>query len=260
MKLLGVDFESSSLLGPDCRIVEIGAVLYDWDLKLPIQIFNRLVLPFGDWSMHPAAELSHGIPTRVLREYGLRDEEALDQLNRLAGQADVIVAHNGTNFDKPLWSQEARRLMQEPIGEKKIWIDTMTDVPYPEQVITRKLVHLAAEHGFLNPFPHRAAFDVLTMLHILSKYDIAAVIQNAIAPTVKIRALATYEQRELAKAKKYRWEPASKIWWKEIKKFDLEREKAESPFGLAVMEEICRTGDVDLTPFTQPSVGTPNCS
>jgi DNA polymerase-3 subunit epsilon len=225
---------------------------------MPIQIFNRLVYPFGDWSMHPMAELSHHIPARVVREYGLKDEEAIDQLNKLAGQADAICAHNGTNFDKPLWKQEAERLGLEPMGEKKIWIDTMTDVPYPEQMTTRKLVHLAAEHGFLNPFPHRAAFDVLTMLYILSKYDLTAVIQNAIAPTVKIRALATYEQRELAKARKYRWEGTSKMWWKEIKEFELEKEKAESPFGISVLERTNRTGDIDLTPFTQPAVGQPD--
>ena len=40
----------------------------------------------------------------------------------------------------------------------------MTDVPYPETIATRKLTYLAADHGIVNPFAHRALFDVITMM------------------------------------------------------------------------------------------------
>ena len=258
MKILGVDFETSGLLDQNCRIIEIGAVLFDWDKKTPIEVFNVIVAPQENWDMMPGAELSHGMAKPYVMENGMPSAAALTILDKLVGKADVLCAHNGTQFDKPLLKSESVRHEMWSQADGKIWIDTMTDVPYPDQIVARKLVHLAAEHGFLNPFAHRAAFDVLTMFEILSKYDINAVIQNAIAPTVKIRALASYEQRELPKARRYRWEPTTKVWWKEIKEFDLGKEEKEAPFKIVVLETLNRTSGVDVSAFVKPAVGEPN--
>ncbi len=253
-----MDFETSGLLDQNCRIIEIGAVLFDWEKKTPIEVFNVIVAPYENWDMMPGAELSHGMSKQYVMDNGMSSVAALLILDKLIDKADVLCAHNGTNFDKPLLKAESTRHEMWMKGEQKIWIDTMSDVPYPEQMVTRKLVHLAAEHGFLNPFAHRAAFDVLTMFEILSKYDINAVIQNAIAPTVKIRALASYEQRELPKARRYRWEPTTKIWWKEIKELDLGKEEKEAPFKIVVLETLNRTNGVDVSAFVKPTVGEPH--
>jgi len=77
----------------------------------------------------------------------------------------------------------------------------VVDVPSPPQITTRKLAHLAAEHGFLNPFAHRAVFDVLTMLKILSCYPIENVIISSNQPLMKLVALVAFDGRYKAKAR-----------------------------------------------------------
>src|SRR5690349_19859099 len=106
-----------------------------------------------------------GITDEMLKKRGVYPGKALDQLTRLMNEADYVVAHNGANFDKPIYRMECQRHSITASG--KPWIDSRTDVPYPSKIKARKLTHLAAEHGFANPFQHRALFDCLTMLKIL---------------------------------------------------------------------------------------------
>lgn len=237
MKLLGLDFESSGLPATECRIIEMGAVLFDWGAKAPIEIFNVIVDPvdWGPMGLSPEAVKTHGMTKEFVKEHGIAIHVALPILSALMARADYVVAHNGNVFDRVLLAAECRRWNLVEFGEKKPWIDTMTDVPFPERMTTRKLDHLAAEHRFLNPFPHRAAFDVMTMLQVLTHYDIETVTRNALSPTVVVRAMTNFDQKELAKARRYRWVPDRKEWHKTLKEFDLEKEQAEAPFKVVVV-------------------------
>lgn len=113
------------------------------------------------------------------------------------------------------------------------WIDTTEDVPYPLEVKTRKLTHLAAEHGFVNPFPHRAVTDVLTTLRILSFYSTEEVERYAKAESKTL--VANFERddpefevkKDAVKRNGYRWTGAPEYQWKKsIKDFQVEEECA----------------------------------
>lgn len=233
MKLLGIDFETTGLLGPETRIVEAGLAYYDTDVKKITTMVDFFIYHPEEPAM-PEAERVHGLSWAVLKDFGKQACYALEEVANLIAEADFCVAHNGNNFDKPLLEQEMRRL---GIPLKAVpWIDTARDVPYPETMTSRRLVHLAAEHGILNPFPHRAVFDVVTMLTVLSHYDIDQIVKNASALTIRVRGVGIgYDQRELPKARRYRWEPAGKFWYKDIKDFELEKEHAEAPFDVTVI-------------------------
>ena len=107
----------------------------------------------------------------------------------------------------------------------------------PPAITTRKLTHLAAEHGFLNPFPHRAVSDVLTMLKVLSHYDIAPVLESARQPSFTVKACVSYDDREKAKARGYRWDAARKIWTKIVKGHRLndEIEACKPEFAVVIL-------------------------
>jgi fructose-1,6-bisphosphatase/sedoheptulose 1,7-bisphosphatase-like protein len=116
------------------------------------------------------------------------------------------------------------------------WIDTAKDIPYPKSITTRKLTHLAAEHGFVNQMAHRAVTDVLTMLKVLSFYEAKTVVEWSSSPTIKIKAMVTRETKELAKERGSRWDAPSVAWFKEIKEFQLMTEIKDSSFKIVVVE------------------------
>jgi hypothetical protein len=131
------------------------------------------------------------------------------------------VAHNGNLFDKPLLEAGMKRqgldFMLRP------WIDTKTDIEYPEEIKTTKLKYLACEHGFVNPFSHRAVFDVLTMLTVLSRYDIQEVIALSQQPAVRLQAVCLPPWTDggkstgIAKSLGFHWNGETKQWLMESK-------------------------------------------
>ena len=232
MKLLGIDLETTGLDVTKDRIIEIGMVLWETDTQTPIIVDSFYVNPGVD-TWNAEAEAVNGISQETVEEYGIPTLQALDRVVAWGERCAYVVAHNGTGFDKPMIESEFEAY---EMGLNRPWLDTQNDIEYPESITTRKLMHLAAEHGFLNPFSHRAVFDVLTMFKILSCYDINQVIAYSLIPTVKVRSMQKFEDNEQAKARGFRWEPETKIWWRTLKQDKLEALQAEAPFKIVVLE------------------------
>lgn len=230
---LGVDFESTGLSTSEDRILEVGAVLWSVERKQPLAIYSALT-HFKELTGLPdiITKLT-GITEKDLEEYGIPIEGALDDLGRLADGVDYIVAHNGTGFDKPIYEAECERYNGTPID--KPWIDTLTDVPYPDTMKSKALNSLAYDHEFINPFPHRAVTDVLTMLKIASKYDPVQIIDYRNSKSIEIRAVVSFDNKDKAKARGYHWDGPRKWWIKFIKEFQLEEEIEASDFKVTVI-------------------------
>lgn len=224
MLLLGLDFETTGLDFAKDRIIEVGAVLWDTTRGVPVRMLSELVShPDSDECPEVSEEITRitGITQADLDQFSVPWMEARRALNGMALAADAVVAHNGTGFDQPMLCAHLDRLEHSQAPHLEIWrgpwIDTCTDVDYPPAITTRKLTHLAAEHGFLNPFPHRAVSDVLTMLKVLSHYDIGPVLESSRQPSFTVRAMVSYDDREKAKARGYRWDGGKKVWTKIVK-------------------------------------------
>jgi DNA polymerase-3 subunit epsilon len=215
MRLLGLDFETTGL-DPEVDVVtEVGVVLWDTERHCPLALDSYFV-------SHPGIDITEeitqitGILPEDLKEFGIESQDALYRLSEHIHIADAVVAHNGTLFDKLFYTSWCKKIAQQEPSEKT-WIDTQTDIDYPDEITTRKLTYLAAEHGFLNPFAHRAVFDVLTMMRILDKYSIDKIFYSAQQPTLMVRAKVSYDDRQLAKDHSFRWDGQNKIWVKAIK-------------------------------------------
>lgn len=240
MRLLFVDFESTWTNPVDPRealITEVGAVLFDWDKLRPLAIYSDFV-----WSeQHPTSppelvELT-GISDEMLENFGVPPGMALNKLSNLARQADFFVAHNGNGFDKPLFREECKRHTEEFPGTP--WIDTRCDVPYPKKISGRKLKYLAADHGFINPFEHRALFDCLTTAEVLKGYDINEVVELSKQPMIHSIARVSYQDRAQAKEAGYYWDGEKKVWFRPMKEslFELERERVPFHVEYIYVEE-----------------------
>lgn len=233
MTILGLDFETTGLDFTTDRITEIGAVLWDTEAGKPLVLFNHLVKHDDAPPITDEITALTGITQAMIDAYGAHIEKLIPALLNLIAKAGAIVAHNGTGFDRPMLEAQMKRLNRAM--PDTLWIDTSTDVPYPPQIKTRKLVHLAAEHGFLNPFAHRALFDVLTMLTILQRYDVAAVLETAKLPNLTVIALVSYDDREKARARGYRWHGETKTWRKTIKANHLDAEHPHGEFAIQIV-------------------------
>ena len=131
------------------------------------------------------------------------------------GAITHLVAHNAP-FDRAFFD----RCCMKIIGRipEVTWIDSSTDYPFRDGIKTKRLSYLAADHGFLNPFAHRAFADCLTLYGITKQYDWQDILKYAAIPTVKIQAMVSYADKDKAKNAGFRWDDKTKAWYLETKK------------------------------------------
>lgn len=236
MLILGLDLETTGLEIGVVSIVEVGLALWDTALRAPIKLAGYLVDPGPDavWEtctpeqramgLLSASEVN-GITPELCAQYGVVDITGLKQLLGMYRIADAVVAHNGHEFDFPMLRHWAKKY-DLPVPDKLL-IDTMCDIKLPPKTI-RKLTYMAADHGFLNPFPHRAMSDVMTMLKILDQYDIEEVVKLAKSPMLTIKAIVSFSDNHKARARGYHAKYENdkfKMWSLTIKECDLEQER-----------------------------------
>lgn len=235
MKVLFLDVETTGLDHKSDRVVEIGASLY---CTIQHRVLKSICFLTADDTVKITAEISsiNKITQKMLERDAVTYNSILKTLTEaFVESADYLCAHNAT-FDKSFLESELERA-KLPKWEKP-WLDTLTDIPYPESITTRKLTHLAAEHNFLNPFPHTAMSDVLTTQKIFSHYKIDDIVKRSKTPNVIIWALVDYASRDKAKKFSFRYEPTSKRWYKKMKQDEFEKEKSKYDFNIKIEEEI----------------------
>lgn len=251
MLILGLDFETTftdPIDVKEARIIEIGAVLWCTERNYPVLPVTRLVWAEGEpgYNFDPRINDLTGLTHEDLKEFGSAPGFALGKLVKLMKRATAIVAHNGKGFDKPVLEAEAARY-GITIPELP-WIDTTSDVPYPKSIETRKLKFLGPEHGFLNPYAHRAVFDVLTMLKVMAQYDFQGVFKLSKEPDVLVRAMIrkpfgpteAVGKKEVAdaKARGYRFDKAlGDVWVKRIKESQYADEATAAPFQVVMIKD-----------------------
>ncbi len=230
------------------RVTEIGAVLWDVNRSQPIKILSELIdepdhLPLDE----DTTELT-GIDDAMLENWGAKAKEIpaiLERLISMIEKADAIVAHNGGNYDRPMIEAMAQRH-----GVKfpdKLWIDTGRDIEFPKMMKMRSMAALEHAHGFVNPFPHRAVTDVLSMMKIFSQYSYERIYALASSPVISIvadlkapnwkdqAAVAEFNRvkNKVAKAR-FRWNPSDKTWSKDIHQILIDEGKIDFGFEWSV--------------------------
>jgi DNA polymerase III epsilon subunit-like protein len=198
--ICGIDCETTGLDLEKDWPTEVGWIVCDTANYRPLAMRSMLVtspVPLPD----EVGKLT-GLTSEVVSAHGstpaVVGQKIVEDIARFG--VSYMVAHNGEAFDKPMLAKLHRDVDMRP------WIDTRHDVPYPDSMSSRRLVHLAAEHGFLNPAAHSALADVQTMLQILRHYDFAEVARTALSPWVILRAIVSFDDKDKAKKLRYTWE------------------------------------------------------
>lgn len=238
MRILGIDIETSGLDFDKDHIIQIGWVLRDTEVQPPL-MQQSVYISDPDYPEKFSDEVFavHGISPETCNKFGVTFHAALAAIRHaiIDHKVDALCAHNGTGFDKPFLLAKSA-----PWGDicktfaESVWIDTRTDIDYPSDCKSNSLMYLAAYHGFINPFPHDAISDVNTMLRILWQYDIEKVVEKAKEPWFHCYAKLTFDTKDQAKSRGYRWNGEKKVWEKSFRQSDYKKEIEEVPFDLKV--------------------------
>ena len=223
-----LDVETSGTDPKVDRLVEVGAVLFDPNLGIPVRAESVLI----DGESN-AAEAINRIPAAALRGTWCVDElEAHRLVYELSEQAQYILAHQAS-FDRSWFPAE--------ISERR-WICTMDDASWPrchKEGAGLATVALSYDVGVVRA--HRAIEDVLTLAAILGRvHEIEGGLQlwltRALEPRNDLMAEVLYGD-ERAKELGFRWDGDAKEWRKRARISVVERLIAEAPFPVAHVHE-----------------------
>lgn len=244
MKVLFFDFETTGTNPELDFVLEIGAVLWDVERKFPLEMYSSIVKdPKTVMNLtKEQSENAGGITTHDLDHLGASPISAWSPFYRMLSDCDYWCGHNAVDFDQAFFLEAAFRLPWSV--PRKLLLDSLTDIEYPSWVRHKNLLALAAHHGFVNPFPHRALTDSLTTAMIVSRYDITQMIDRAAARKVKLIAKIPKPWTDGGKAKEeikkhgYGWDGS--IWSKEVLQKDILEERGKIPYSTDVGKPIVR--------------------
>lgn len=231
MICMALDFESTGLDVEKDRVIEVGAILYSTNQSRLLESAGYLVQ--SDVPVIEKITKITGITQAAVNKFGFTSQDAIETLLEMYNLADAIIGQNVIRFDKRLLENWCKR--ENKILPEKLWIDTMTDLPGVEG---KHLGYMAADAHFLNLFPHGASTDCLTVIKLVSMHKIEDVIERAKSPIQILKAHVTYDTNSLAKARKYKWNPENKMWWKVVKTLDLPAETGHGEFEVSFIKDI----------------------
>lgn len=210
------DVETTGLDCATCDIIEVGAVKFEWDEEeTPEGVIvgtPRIVAVYGG-----LRDPGKPIPPEITKLTGITDADvkgkSLSQnvLRSFAEGAQIHVAHNA-QFDKGF-------LTKCPFFaglDAAAWACTIKHIDWADKGFkSTNLNYLGCDHGFVNPFPHRAVFDCATTFRLMQPH-FQELLQNHKQKLVKILAWRSpFETKDLLRERKYYWDASMKVWIKE---------------------------------------------
>lgn len=167
MRICGYDLETTGLLTPDHRILEVYIGIWDAATETLIEEMDQRIDP--QRGIAADAQRVHGISSLDLSGKPVWPMVAPD-IAKLLNSADLIVAHNGDGFDAPFTDQELQR-----VGLPKItapWFDTMLRgrwASFSGKVPNLGELCMACDVAYDPALAHAASYDVHRMVECFFK-------------------------------------------------------------------------------------------
>jgi len=141
------------------------------------------------------------------------------KVRSLLEESSIVIAHNA-DFDRSFI--EARK---ELSGIRSHWGCSVKHILWKKKgFATRSLNYLAADHGFLNPFAHRALFDCATTFRLIAPH-LTELVTNSYEPEVLVSAVgAAFEKKDALRTHGYKWDAEERVWKKRILNVELTEE------------------------------------
>lgn len=216
--LLIVDVETTGMDPRKERCVELGAALF----SVPDRTTLCQVSALFPVEQNAAEFVNRISPASTLRKQPW--QQALQLFAAMARQADAAVAHNAA-FDSRWFGVEPLPALDLP------WICTCEAMVWPADLHLRSnpsLRDLALAHDIPVWAAHRALTDCIYLAQIFERCaDLEQRLLEALQPRHLYRADVSYDNRHLAKAAGFRWDPESRMWSRRLS--ESQRQALEFP-------------------------------
>jgi DNA polymerase-3 subunit epsilon len=162
MLICALDIETTGLNTPEHRIIEVYAGLWELRTQKLIRAVEVRINP--ERSIGVEAQRVHGIAITDLAGCPTWDKAAVNIHSHLR-QADVLIAHNGDDFDIPFLNREFERVGFPAID--KPLIDTMIEgkwATFQGEVPSLQKLCFACDVPYDKTKAHAASYDVEVMI------------------------------------------------------------------------------------------------
>lgn len=209
MKVLIIDLETTGLKPEQHQVIEFGAILFDCRTHSILEQISALI-PCADNGAKHINQIAPEASQQSIVYAG-----AITHLLEMAAIADYVTAWN-IEFDIKWFGHPNQELpsLDTPC------FDAM-GVKYARSGNSKKLIDVALAHGIPVVSAHRALTDCQILAELFRRHrNIEALINQAIAaesaPKALVRADISYECREMAKAKGFRWDDKIPRAWSRV--------------------------------------------
>jgi len=213
-----VDLETTGLNPESDQIIEIGLLEFMVPQAGDAPVITSMYSAVEDPGVEITAEITKitGITTEMV--VGRQIDWAL--VRSYFERAAVIIAHNA-HFDRGFL---VRRPELQPHSAH--WACSVRHVRWEAHGFKSKaLNYLAADHGFVNPFAHRALFDCATTFRVVAP-RLQELIARSYEKEVQISAVgAPFEAKDRLKDRGYRWDNAQRYWHRTVSESELQEER-----------------------------------
>ncbi len=203
-----IDIETTGLDPQRDKIIEIGMIRFAWsggEMPTILQTYSALEDP------------GFPISEEIRRLTGLNNEVLLGQsinwglVRELLEESSLIIAHNA-EFDLGF-------LLRKPElrGLDLHYACSLRHVDWNSKGFkSLALNYLAADHGFVNPFAHRALFDCATTFKLVAPH-LAELLSRSFEKEFLVYAWqAPFAKKDELRLRGYRWNGEKRVWVKKI--------------------------------------------
>lgn len=224
-RLLIIDTETTGLRPQEGQCIEVGAILFHVPSRSVLTQISFL-LPCDE---NPAQAVNGIAP--AITNLDCSWTESLECFHSLEHNADALVAHSAA-FDRQWFGIDPLPELTRP------WICSKDDIRWPADRRLRpapSLAELALAYEVPVWAAHRALTDCIYLAQVFQRCDdLEALLQRALEPRSLMKAVISFDERDLAKAAGFRWnEPVPKAWTRRLSA----REIAELPFPVVPCKE-----------------------
>lgn len=202
--LLIVDTETTGIDSENDTVIELGAILYSVEHQCVLTQFSTLYHAEENPCEHINRISASAL--KGISKHFEKSESSHSLLGDMADTADAYVAHNA-EFDKGFLG-----------WEDKQWLCTCFDFKWPQATKEGgSLINLALEHGIGVSSAHRALTDCQLISALFDRMDnLGEMIERAARPKAMFIANVSYDDRNLAKAAGFKWNPETKKWIRQM--------------------------------------------
>jgi len=221
-----VDLETTGTDPQQDQVVEVGMIEFVL-MAAPDPATGRGLRADMVGSYSALQDPGRPLPQEVVSLTGLSDEilagRAVDwpQVRQMLSRTSVVIAHNAA-FDRAFLERRP-----ELAGLELHWACSMKHIDWRKHGFkTRALTYLAADHGFVNPFEHRALFDCATTFRLVTPYLEELIRRSYLREFLVSATGSPFESKDVLRARGYRWNPDARVWAKALMEDEMEEERA----------------------------------